>query len=335
MSKTSPPPISPSSIDPTRAIRRRTSPPLFQLAEKAIRERLEVLLRHEAGTRIGRDIESLHDMRVASRRLREALRLYANLYPSKKLRRALKDLQQVTKALGLVREVDVNIAQLESLRSRSGEKFAVPLELALAQERARQRRLRKRMLARLDELDLNELNDAVSKMLEDPLQEHERMNPVADTTQQSFLSFARGHIRDGLSGLLAFRKKVERHSTLLNYHQFRIRLKKFRYCVELLARAFEPHRVARILTHLKTLQDDLGCLHDRSVLHGTLRALRRRVRDDGLSHLEHEMLRLMRWVARERNIQRTAVEKHFARLVRREFFERIPQAIKPEIELRT
>jgi len=63
------------------------------------------------------DIEGVHGMRVATRRLRSALRDFMplmNKRPSKRIRRELK---QIADALGAVRDQDVAIVALEDLRA--------------------------------------------------------------------------------------------------------------------------------------------------------------------------------------------------------------------------
>ena len=48
-----------------------------ELAYAVLRRQLAVLRDKEPGTRLGEDPEELHDMRVATRRLRAALALFA------------------------------------------------------------------------------------------------------------------------------------------------------------------------------------------------------------------------------------------------------------------
>ena len=55
-------------------------------AERVLAERLDALVEHEAGTRAGEDPEELHDMRVASRRLRAAVDAFAGCYHGKQFK---------------------------------------------------------------------------------------------------------------------------------------------------------------------------------------------------------------------------------------------------------
>ena len=75
-------------------------------------EQFSAFLAREPGTRLGDDIEELHDMRVASRRLRAALSLFADVLPETALR-VREDLGWVGQTLGAVRDLDVQIEQLD------------------------------------------------------------------------------------------------------------------------------------------------------------------------------------------------------------------------------
>ena len=59
------------------------------------------------------DIERVHDMRVASRRLRAVLEIYEPCFPRKQLRDVLIDVKALADALGERRDPDVHLSQLE------------------------------------------------------------------------------------------------------------------------------------------------------------------------------------------------------------------------------
>ncbi len=65
------------------------------------------MFRHEAGTRDGVDIEDLHDMRVATRRMRAAFEVFEDAFTSKAIRTHLKGLRATGRTLGRVRDLDV------------------------------------------------------------------------------------------------------------------------------------------------------------------------------------------------------------------------------------
>jgi CHAD domain-containing protein len=86
--------------------------PFRVVAARVLTERLDALMEHEAGTRAGTDPEELHDMRVASRRLRAALEAFTVCYRGKRFRRIAKQTKELTDALGGVRDSDVLLARI-------------------------------------------------------------------------------------------------------------------------------------------------------------------------------------------------------------------------------
>jgi CHAD domain-containing protein len=82
-------------------------------AARVVEVRAQELAEHSAGVLDVGDIERVHDMRVASRRLRAALEVFAPCFPRKRFKTALKDVKAVADALGERRDRDVAIATLE------------------------------------------------------------------------------------------------------------------------------------------------------------------------------------------------------------------------------
>lgn len=74
---------------------------------RVIEARFDDMMRHRAGTILGRDPEALHDMRVGSRRLRAAMDVAIECYPRRRYRYYHQTIKQLTDALGGVRDCDV------------------------------------------------------------------------------------------------------------------------------------------------------------------------------------------------------------------------------------
>jgi CHAD domain-containing protein len=64
------------------------------------------------------DIERVHDMRVATRRLRAALEIFEPCFPPKEFGAALAQVKAIADALGERRDRDVTIAALEEFAAR-------------------------------------------------------------------------------------------------------------------------------------------------------------------------------------------------------------------------
>jgi CHAD domain-containing protein len=61
------------------------------------------------------DIEAVHDMRVASRRLRAVLEIYEKCFPKKLHREVLRDVKGLADALGARRDPDVQLERLKDI----------------------------------------------------------------------------------------------------------------------------------------------------------------------------------------------------------------------------
>lgn len=197
----------------------------------------------------------VHQARVASRRLREAVPVLTAGVKGTKANKALKKIRRLTKALGAVRELDVTLHVLDELAAKD----TLP-RLALEEARGhvvneRDER-RKVMLKRMEDVDLAKLDRRLSSVGE----------VLANEPSEIW--------RDALSARL-----VKRSKTLASaisdaghiygaeqLHRVRIAAKKLRYALELAydaglrAAASAPVRV------VKRAQDTLGTLHDLQVL---------------------------------------------------------------------
>ncbi|MBN1110182.1 MAG: CHAD domain-containing protein, partial [Methanomassiliicoccales archaeon] len=90
-------------------------------------ERLTALLAEVDGVRAVGDIEPLHRMRVASRRLRSALRLFKECFKGKEGKRWREEAKRVTASLGEARDLDVQIAFLTDMDASWGSDELRPL----------------------------------------------------------------------------------------------------------------------------------------------------------------------------------------------------------------
>lgn len=84
-------------------------------AARAVKIRSKEVFEHSEGVLDLGDVERVHDMRVATRRLRAALEIFEPCFPGKRHRKALKKVKALADALGERRDADVEIAQLKGL----------------------------------------------------------------------------------------------------------------------------------------------------------------------------------------------------------------------------
>lgn len=120
-----------------------------ELAVATLRAQLSAWIAHEPGARLGEDPEELHDLRVAGRRIDAALALFAQYLPTALVRMRAR-LKLILQALGSVRDIDVQLVNLQAFERKlaTADRAAVePLKRRLDAERTQ---ARTRMLSVLD-----------------------------------------------------------------------------------------------------------------------------------------------------------------------------------------
>jgi CHAD domain-containing protein len=96
--------------------------PYAEAAAKIVEVRAEELIDHAKGVLDTGDIERVHDMRVATRRLRAALEIFEPCFPEKSFDQSLTEVKRLADALGERRDRDVAIVSLR----RFNEQMAAP-----------------------------------------------------------------------------------------------------------------------------------------------------------------------------------------------------------------
>ncbi len=92
--------------------------PFGEAAALTVATRADELFSQAAGVLDTSDIERVHDMRVATRRLRAVLEVYAPCFPRKRHRQVLREVKRLAAALGARRDPDVALAALDHFSER-------------------------------------------------------------------------------------------------------------------------------------------------------------------------------------------------------------------------
>ncbi|HEU0175258.1 MAG TPA: CHAD domain-containing protein [Blastocatellia bacterium] len=109
-----------------------------QLARQVFADLHQTIIFHESGTLAG-DVDSVHDMRVAVRRLRVGLSNFSICVPKEDRKRLRSILENLADTLGGVRDMDVMIAAMKALSPiRPGQEKAAISSL-IGRLRARRR----------------------------------------------------------------------------------------------------------------------------------------------------------------------------------------------------
>jgi CHAD domain-containing protein len=220
------------------------------------------MLRHEPGTRLGENIEALHDMRVATRRMRAAFNVFGSAFDPKVLKPYLKGLRATGRTFGHARDMDVFMEKASQYQetllpeARSGLQ---PLMAAWEEERSR---ARSAMLAHLDSEKYLKFKRAYNVFLH---------TPGAGVLSVSHDQPIASRVRDVVPALIYTRlASVQAYETILptatipQLHALRIEFKKLRYTVEYFKEVLGKS-AKDVIDVLKGMQDHLGELHDADV----------------------------------------------------------------------
>ncbi|UGS35161.1 CHAD domain-containing protein [Capillimicrobium parvum] len=126
-------------------------------ARKVVAVRARELFDHADGVLDTSDIERVHDMRVASRRLRAVLEIFSAAFDDRELKPVIRDVKALADALGARRDPDVQIAHFESLRAALPEADHAGLDVILERLRAEQAEGNDVLAAALDDAQAADL----------------------------------------------------------------------------------------------------------------------------------------------------------------------------------
>jgi CHAD domain-containing protein len=112
--------------------------PYAHAAARIVRVRADELFEQAEGVLDTSDIERVHDMRVASRRLRAVLEVFAPCFPRGPYRGVLRDVKMVADALGERRDPDVHLAAMEKLAAELPAELQPGIEELAERQRERQ-----------------------------------------------------------------------------------------------------------------------------------------------------------------------------------------------------
>ena len=216
---------------------------------------------HDPGTRTGEDPDALHDMRVATRRLRAAVRVFAGGIPARLQKGMSPELQWLGQLLGPVRDLDVQLAKLDSSTAAAPAGFRPAL--GCLREYMEGERLRRRagMLVGLDTARYFRLLLRLERFADARARGRSR-----DAASQELIVVAgQRAIKRALRRLIKRGDKIHATPHPEDLHALRIRAKRLRYLLEFLHELTgKPGR--RLVKRLTELQDLLGSYHDAVVL---------------------------------------------------------------------
>lgn len=222
---------------------------------------LEHLQQNHVGAISTEDPEYIHQMRVATRRLRAALRLFAPLLPADFASPMVTALRDMMSVLGQARDLDVLLAEIAEpvLHALPDEPRLAALIGIITERRFERRRTAVEFLRspRYGLITLETLAD---------LHGHAEKVGAGETASES--SGTQPLLEFATDRLQRLRKKVLTLARLArvddppSLHALRIGIKRLRYALEFFSPLASPVAMRRVLNHLAALQETLGQIND-------------------------------------------------------------------------
>jgi CHAD domain-containing protein len=261
------------------------------------------------------DVRSVHQARVATRRLREALPVLRVSVDREAVGRVRRQVRRMTRALGPVRELDVALTHLDEL---AGRRIVSAGALARVRQTIARERLerRRRMLAAISPGKIEKLRRRLGIVGSAP-KAAETQATIAEAASQVHRRAERLALAMERAGSLYLADRL---------HAVRVAAKKLRYAMEV-ERELKRSRATARITQLKRVQDLLGVMHDCEILIDRTRQLQADVAGSD-RRLSAELDALVRTLEDE------CRQLHATYMRRRDSIARLCQALQTRDETR-
>jgi CHAD domain-containing protein len=271
--------------------------PVAEAGRKILRFHFARMVAREAGTREGKDSEELHAMRVATRRMRAAWRIFGDAFRPERTKRYRRRLRAVASRLGAVRDLDVLIQAAEVYRAELPAAEQAALEPLLDAWRMYREDARALLIR---ELDADGHRRFVDDFRDFVRAEGSGAVAVVPTEPHRVRDTAPSRIWAAYEQVRGY-ESVLRWADVPTLHDLRIRAKWLRYSLEFVRETLGPE-AGPLIERVVALQDHLGLLNDADVASHMARAF---LVDRGSRLSDAESAAIGRYlVSREREVVR-------------------------------
>jgi len=227
---------------------------------ESLLKRLKTLETEIDGVCRADDIECIHRMRVASRRLRSAFRLFDECFDDKDARNWQKQIKAVTKSLGFARDYDVQIDFLLGFLDDLDNKRYIPgIKRILLRLQQQREKIQPKVVSAMDQLrsadTINQITES-ARITRNLAQIHRKDEFSLRVYEQAYMS-----ISLQLEQFLSHREYIDQPDKTDELHAMRIDAKRLRYMMEIYSPLYEDELKEPIST-AKEIQTILGNLND-------------------------------------------------------------------------
>ncbi len=238
---------------------------MAEAGRKALHFHFERMLLHEPGTRLGENIEALHKMRVATRRMRSFFRLFRPFFKRDAIKPFEHGLRDTCRALGLVRDLDVLMEQAQAYHDAYPDADLNPMVDAWEKRRLK---ARLKLIAYLDRKTFKQFVRDFNKFLSKPGRGAQPLPKPGKAVPYQVRHIAPHLIYQHYEAVRAY-EPVLNSTSIETLHALRIDFKRFRYVLEGFQDVLGPE-AAQVIAVVKQMQDHLGDLNDTDVAIGVL-----------------------------------------------------------------
>jgi CHAD domain-containing protein len=207
------------------------------------------------------DVEGVHDMRVASRRLRAALGEYKPLFTAPARKAFHGRIQEVTRLLGRPRELDVHLHILEQFRLEENGVSVGALHYVIEHIRGDRLAQSKKCVKAVELVASEDLDGELAALL-----------TSVRRNASGFLDAIGNRLESRYMQLCECYDTWEALETREQLHEVRIAFKKVRYACEIFLPFYESD-MKGFIKQLKQVQEHLGSWNDARVLSDELAAI--------------------------------------------------------------
>ena len=206
----------------------------------------------------GADVDAVHDMRVASRRLREALNVFRPVLDPDAFTKQRKLVKRITRALGDVRDADVFCAFLgKMVEGASGDTERLALAYLIDRKEEERALAVAKLQKRFGKLDL--------KSSRTVFEEAARSTRECAEAAMPLVGLAHTTLADRIDRAYVHSSAALEEDALFEQHAMRIACKHLRYAVEIFSPCFDSS-FGEVHDTIVAFQDVLGDMHDIDVI---------------------------------------------------------------------
>ncbi len=235
--------------------------PVAEAGRKLFARQFHRMTKQEAGSRQGADIEAVHRMRVAIRRMRSLLKLLSDYYRAGKVSKLESGLREIARALGRIRDLDVLILDLERYAASAPPERQAHIQAVINRLERRRVKQRQRLNVLLDSKGYGRFLRRLKRFGKTRGKGARRIKVRSAPHQVRHVLPVLLH--QGLARVKAY-DAILPGADMQELHALRVEFKQLRYALEF----FQPNlgrSAGPFLRSARNMQDVLGRINDIAV----------------------------------------------------------------------